>query len=151
MFTKVAIQRILNALLGKSSSADLAPTAFIGLSTTTPTPTQGSGSGWNFTEPAASTGYTRVLIGAYNASATFKMFEQSDGSYENHDPNTSGSNNAILFPTAQSSWGTITHFGIWTAQTGGTLLAFGALTESVQVGADYVAVFEDGDLTFTLE
>jgi hypothetical protein len=67
--------------------------------------------------------------------------ELSAGGYARHTytsgttkwSNVSGtSKNSVLitFPVSTSSWGTITHFGIWDAATGGNLLFSGALTNS---------------------
>lgn len=36
----------------------------------------------------------------------------------------------ISFPVASASWGTITHVGIWTLASGGSLLWYGALNAS---------------------
>lgn len=54
---------------------------------------------------------------------------------------TSGTNGqtsnvaAINFGTASASWGTVTHFGIYDATSGGNLLIWGALTASKTVGS----------------
>lgn len=46
------------------------------------------------------------------------------------------SNNlAITFNTPSASWGTVTHFGIYDASTGGSLLFHGALTAPKTIGA----------------
>jgi len=41
----------------------------------------------------------------------------------------------ILFPIATADWGTITHFGIRTAATAGTLITFGALQNARTINA----------------
>ena len=56
-------------------------------------------------------------------------------------PNVSGSSGlkqngtAIVFPTASGSWGTITHFSVWSASSAGNLLFQGALAESRVIGS----------------
>jgi hypothetical protein len=56
---------------------------------------------------------------------------------------------AITFPTPSASWGTITHFGVYDAASGGNLLFHGALTQSkVTNGGDTIS-FAAGALQFT--
>jgi hypothetical protein len=60
-------------------------------------------------------------------------------------------NNAtITFPTATGSWGTVTHFGIRDASTGGNLLVWGALTSSVAPVNGNVVQFDTGSNTLTI-
>lgn len=54
--------------------------------------------------------------------------------------------NAITFPTATGSWGTVTHVGVWDAVTGGNMLYFGALAASQLVSAGNIFKFNAGDL-----
>ena len=75
--------------------------------------------------------------------------EVSGGSYARVSVNpldanwaaTSGTNGqtsnvaAINFGTASASWGTITHFAIFDATSGGNMLVWGALTASKTVGS----------------
>lgn len=42
---------------------------------------------------------------------------------------------AIIFPTASGSWGTITHWSIWSASTSGNLLFQGALGDPRTIGS----------------
>lgn len=58
--------------------------------------------------------------------------------------------NAITFPEATASWGTISHVGIYDASTAGNLLWHGALTTSKAIGSGDTLSFAAGDLTFTL-
>lgn len=110
---------VLDTILGTSGT--LPTPVYIGLSTTTPTD-----AGANFTEPVGF-GYARVSV-ANNATQW---------------PNASGgikSNaNTQSFPNAAGgSWGTATHFGIFTASSGGTPVITGAL--------DSPRLINDGDL-----
>lgn len=89
---------------------------FIALSTTTPTE-----AGANFTEPSGNA-YARVSTAAADWAAA------SAG-----DPSTKANANAITFPTASGSWGTVTHFGFFTASSGGTVQIWGALDTSKAV------------------
>lgn len=56
---------------------------------------------------------------------------------------------AITFVTPTGSWGTVTHFGILTAATGGDLLFHGALTVSQTVNNGNTVSFAPGALQIT--
>lgn len=99
----------------------------IGLSTTTPTVTGG-----NVTEPASSTGYKRMTLSA--------MGSASDGQIQNSD--------IIFFPESLASWGTITHFVIYSS---GSVIFYGALDSSVTVPSGYVPIFRAGALKVALD
>ena len=62
-------------------------------------------------------------------------------------------NNAsdITFTVATGSWGTVTHFGICDASSGGNLLYYGALTASKTVGNGDTFRFPSGSLVVTLD
>lgn len=59
--------------------------------------------------------------------------------------------NAITFPEATASWGTITHFALYDALTGGNMLAHGSLTTSKSVSSGDTIQFAAGDLDVTLD
>ena len=101
-------------------------TLYIALSTTTPNKTGG-----NFTEPSGN-GYERVAAGAanWNSAAT--------GALDNSA--------ALTFPSASGgNWGTVTYAGIYSAETGGTLRAVGALTTAKAINDGDTAEFAIGD------
>lgn len=56
---------------------------------------------------------------------------------------------AITFVTATGSWGTVTHFGIFDASSGGNLLRWGALGTSKVIGNGDTAQFGIGELDVT--
>lgn len=58
--------------------------------------------------------------------------------------------NAITFPQASGSWGTITYFALFDASSGGNQLGAGALTASKAIGANDTLSFAAGALTITL-
>lgn len=129
-FTDFWENEILDHIL--NDGAYTAPTnIFVALSTTTPTD-----AGLNVTEPAGGA-YARVSTGAadWNAAAA----------------GTKDNANAITFPTATASWGTITHFVLYDASSLGNALAFGALGTSKAIGTDDTAEFAAGDLDITLD
>jgi hypothetical protein len=59
--------------------------------------------------------------------------------------------NPITFPEATGDWGTITHFALFDALTGGNMLAHGALTVAKAIGIGDTAKFAAGDLDVTLD
>lgn len=58
-------------------------------------------------------------------------------------------NAAITFPIPSGSWGTITHFAILDASTGGNFLFTGALTVSQTVNTGNTVSFAAGQLVIT--
>jgi hypothetical protein len=65
--------------------------------------------------------------------------------------NLATNNAAIEFPTATSSFGTVTHIGVFTASTSGTLIAYSALSASKAIAAGDVFRIPTGDLDITLD
>ena len=99
--------------------------------------------------------------------AQAEMIEQKIGLYEDEEhPDTvtstitrmvakvTNKNENIFFPyTGESGSGysaPITHFGIFTAETGGTPIFYGPLESSVTVGANVVPIVLKGKLQVTL-
>lgn len=89
--------------------------------------------------------------------------EVTGGSYArvNHAPGdanwaaTSGGNGttsnaaAITFPAPTANWGTVTHWGVFDASTGGNLLIYAALTVSKTINnGDAAPSFGVGALTY---
>lgn len=108
-------------------------TLYIGLSTTTI-----ADGGTNITEPSGN-GYARVVVtnNATNWPAA------SAGAKSNGTP--------ITFPAATGSWGTITDFFISDADTGGNILAFGALAAAQAVASGETINFAVGALDISLD
>lgn len=65
------------------------------------------------------------------------------------DDTASNSNAITIGPCTTTNWGTVSHFGIYDAETGGNLLWHGALTASklVEVGDSLTVAIGDIDLT----
>jgi len=120
---------ILDHIFGKGSYTP--PTIYVGLSTADPTD-DGSG----LAEPTGDA-YARVSTLAANWSVA------SSGALDNA--------NDITFPEATGSWGTITHFALFDAATGGNMLAHGALSASKAIGSGDTAKFAAGDLDVSLD
>lgn len=61
------------------------------------------------------------------------------------------SNNAtIAFATPSATWGTVTHFGVYDAASGGNLLFWGSLGISKTINQSDTVQFPAASLTFTL-
>ncbi len=101
---------------------------YIGLSKTAP-----NLSGGNVSEPASSAGYTRVEL--TNLSAP------TNGVVKN--------NANIDFVESTADWGTLTHYVIYDAKTGGNLLMYGPLTAKRTVEAATVMTIKAGGLTLS--
>lgn len=97
------------------------------------------------TADPGNTGADEVSGGSYARKA--------QGAFGNAGSNpTTLSNSAdIDFATATASWGTVTHFGIWDAVSGGNFLGGYALSASKLVGDTDVARFPSGSLQVTAD
>lgn len=105
-------------------------TCYIGLSTTTPT-----AAGGNFTEPGSAAGYARPQFGTQDTSITAQI-----------------ANGAIIFfNETLASWGTVTHFGLFTSASGGTPFFIGELTAAMSIGSGYVPIFRKQALVIGLD
>ena len=135
-FTTYGSTQVLNGLIGRSSTGPLS-NCYIALSTTVP-----NADVTNFTEPSSAGGYARAIIGLSGTRATQVMSAPAAGSTSN--------TSIIFFPEATASWGTVTHFGLYTAQTGGNLVLYGTLTNPIAVAANYVPLFRVGNFSLTL-
>jgi hypothetical protein len=58
--------------------------------------------------------------------------------------------NAVTFNEASGSWGTIAHFALFDALTGGNMLGYGELAVAKLVGAGDTIQFAAGDIDVTL-
>jgi len=108
-------------------------TVYVGLSTTTPVD-----AGTNFTEPSGN-GYARVAV--TNNDTNWPAASGTTG--------TKANGTAITFPQSTGSWGTVTHWAIFDASTGGNMMDFSALSASKAVGSSETISFGVGSLTIT--
>jgi hypothetical protein len=93
--------------------------------------------------PSDSGGGTEVSGGSYARKSTVAADwnAASAGSASNA--------NAITFVTPSGSWGTVTHFGIFDASSGGNLIRWAALGTSKVIGTGDTPSFAAGALTLT--
>lgn len=126
--TNFAELELLDHLLG--SGAYTMPTVYAGLSTTTITDP-----GTDATEPSGNS-YARVATtGNWNAAASGQK----------------SNSNAITFPTASGSWGTVTYFALYDASTAGNMLVYGPLTASKEIQNGDTASFSAGTLVVQMD
>jgi len=109
----------LDAMLGTSHATTWPATVYVGLSTTDP--------GVSVTEPTGGA-YARVAVTNNSTNFPAAVSRQKSNAA------------TITFPTATGAWGTLTHLVLFTAATGGTLLASDALSASQSVLAGDVVV-----------
>jgi len=121
--------KILDHIFGKANYTP--PIIYVALSTSDP-----SDDASELTEPTGNA-YARVETSASDWNAA------TNGSLDNA--------NDIIFPKATGSWGTITHFVLFDAASGGNMLAHGALSQSKAVDSSYTPIFETGDLNISLD
>ena len=60
-------------------------------------------------------------------------------------------NAAITFPTTTAAWGTVTHFALFDAATGGNMLVQGALTTPRAIATGAATSFAAGSLAVTFD
>lgn len=105
---------------------------YIGLSRSAPSP-----DGGGFSEPSSSTGYKRSKIGATETSG--RTISNKETIFFNETVEGGG------------GYGTITHFGVFTSETGGTPTFTGSLTEPITIGEGYIPIFRAKKISITLE
>lgn len=132
-FTYTAKNTILNAMTGRVNYATLAPTCMIGV---------GVMEGDVFTEPDATTGYARTLLGNYQSQDSKCMGEPVQGNIKN--------NKIIYLPEAISDWGTITHFGLFSSASASEPFFTGELKNPIEITTGYVPIFRVGTLSITI-
>lgn len=129
MTTTYFLNNIMGNVFASKKNPALPSEYYIGLSTTQP-----SINGSNVNEPSIAGGYSRVKL--------ISLGEPVDGVITNSE--------AITFEESIEDWGTVTHFVIYDAETGGNLLMYDALTSSRTVEAATVVIIKAGSLKLTL-
>lgn len=88
------------------------------------------------------TGTTGEVSGGSYARTAIAFSAPSSGSTSN--------SGTVTFPTASADWGTITHFSIHTASSGGTALYYGSLSSSRVISSGGTLAFAAGSVTVTM-
>lgn len=91
------------------------------------------------------TGANEVAGGAYA--------RQGPVSFSNTgaNPSTAANTALVQYPTATASWGTVTHFGIWSAASGGTFYGGASVVTPKVIDIDDIARWDIGKLTITAD
>jgi hypothetical protein len=127
--------------LFRGQTAPTTTTLYVGLLTTAPSDTGGG------TE-ASGGSYARVTVTSSLANWAGTQSAGSTTASSGTGGQTSN-NAAITFPTPSAGWGTVTHFGIYDAATGGNLLFWGALTISKTINQADTVTFPAASLSIT--
>lgn len=86
------------------------------------------------------TGANEVVAADYARQAA--TFENTGA-----NPTTAANDAVIQFPQAETNWGTITHFTLWSASTGGSCVAYGNISTAKPIIVGDVARWDVGTLT----
>jgi hypothetical protein len=100
--------------------------------------------------PSDAGGGTEVTGGAYARVAVARAAGSWAAPADNAGAQRTSNVAAVTFPNPTANWGTVTHFGIFDASTGGNLLYWGALGASRNVvNGDNAPSFAAGSLTIS--
>lgn len=100
-------------------------------------------------ELASTGGYVRAAI-ASNLN-NWRSTNGTTGSVSSGTTGQTSNATAANFPTPTANWGTVTHFAIWDASTGGNCLLYGALTVTKTINQGDSVSFADGALVATFD
>lgn len=127
--------------LFRNQSAPTTSTLYVGLLTAAPNDAGGG------TEVSGGS-YARVSVASSLANWAGTQSAGSTTASSGTGGQTSN-NAAITFPTPTAGWGTVTHFGIYDASSGGNLLFYGALTISKTINEADTVTFPAASLSIT--
>lgn len=127
--------------LFRGQSAPTTSTLYVGLLTGAPSDTGGG------TEVSGSS-YARASVTSSLANWSGTQTAGSTDASSGTGGQTSN-NAAITFPTPTGTWGTVSHFGIYDASTGGNLLFWGALTINKTINEADTVTFPAASLSIT--
>lgn len=106
--------------------------------------------------PSDSGGGTEVAGGSYARVAVTSSLANWAGTQSSGSTTASSgtggqtsNNGAITFPTPSAGWGTVTHFGIYDAASGGNLLFWGSLTIAKTINQADTVTFPAASLSIT--
>lgn len=92
--------------------------------------------------------YSRVTVA--NSLANWAGTQSAGSTAASSGTGGQTSNNgSITFPTPSGNWGTVSHFGIYDAASGGNLLFWGSLTIAKTINQNDTVSFAAGSLTVT--
>lgn len=131
-FSDYLEQAIINSIFRNTAFPAEPANVYLALFTAAPSDSGGgtevAGNGYARKAVSTTGGWTAPGVGGSTANASDIEFDAASG----------------------GSWGTVTHFGIFDASSGGNLLFHGALSASKAIGDGDVARFAAGQITITL-
>jgi len=127
--------------LFRGQTAPTTTTLYVGLLTAAPSDSGGG------TEVSGGS-YARVAVTSSLANWAGTQSAASTVASSGTGGQTSN-NAAITFPSPSATWGTVTHFGIYDASSGGNLLFWGALTISKTINQADTVTFPAASLSVT--
>lgn len=131
MITTYFMNLLANYTLGGRRETDLPEGLYLGLSSTAP-----NLSGGNVREPAISsaTGYARTQLPQMSEAVNGKVVNEG----------------MISMPESVTSWGTMTHWVIYDAASGGNLLMYGQFANPKSVSAQAALSIRQGELELSV-
>lgn len=129
MNTAYFLNCIAGNVFGSKTEPALPEVYYIGLSKTAPD------ENGDVVEPSSALGYSRVALTV--------LSEPVDGVVSNTEN--------VSFAESIGDWGTVTHYVIFDAPTGGNLLMYEALGTSRNVEADTIITLPTGSLVLSIE
>lgn len=127
--------------LFRGQAAPTTSTLYVGLLTAAPSDSGGG------TEVSGNS-YARVAV--TSSLANWAGTQSAGSTVASSGTGGQTSNNAaITFPSPSGTWGTVTHFGIYDASSGGNLLFWGALTISKTINQSDTVTFPAASLSIT--
>lgn len=133
-------QLVDHILRGQTFSSTAPASVWVGLYTTAPADAGGG------TEVSGNA-YARVAVS--RSLTTWKSTQNDNLASTSGTGGLTSNSAAITFPVPSGSWGTVTHFAIHDALTGGNLLFHGALTVNQTINTGNTVSFAAGQLQIT--
>lgn len=140
MLSNAMIKKILRQIGGLYPGSS----CYIGLSSTKPI--YEGDTAYNITEPSEELGYSRQLF--ESTPTTGNDFLK--GCAEIDENNVLTNNAIIFFGEALGDWGTIPYYCLFSASTGGELLAYGELDETIAPTANTVPLIRKNAIKISL-
>lgn len=129
MNTTYFLNLVAGNVFGSKKSPTIPEKYYLGLSSTAP-----SLDGNGVTEPSSGAGYARVELTSLSTPVEGVVTNSS----------------AIDFAESTAEWGTMTHFVIYDAPSGGNLLMYGELSASRRVEAATIMTIKIGSLNLSV-
>jgi len=108
----------------------------------------------SYSQPSAI--YVALSTGSFNDDASGTELSGSGYSrklitFGTASSGSIASNSAVEFDTATGSWGSVSHFGLFDASSGGNLLYHGAFTSAKTIATGDILKIASGSLTVSLD